>query len=722
MTSQREGPAVGGEGHHYQYVGPYRIEKTLGKGQTGLVKLGVHCVTGKKVAVKIINREKLSESVLLKVEREIAIMKLIEHPHVLALYDVYENKKYLYLILEHVSGGELFDYLVKKGRLTPKEARKFFRQIISALDFCHSHCICHRDLKPENLLLDEKNNIRIADFGMASLQIEGAMLETSCGSPHYACPEVIRGEKYDGRKADVWSCGVILYALLVGALPFDDDNLRQLLEKVKRGVFHIPHFVPPECQDLLRAMIQVSPNKRIDLADVTKHSWVTAGSKTELELELPMKEVVQTHVIPSSDDIDPDVLSSMTSLGCFKDKEKLIEELLKADHNTEKVIYFLLLDRKKRKPSYEDETEVILRSRSESVDPPRKRVDTVVVNGNTGPRFEFQLSDGSPLQPRRYPYGRNRRGSGNLHTGSPSISPMNSPKPNPRSTPDESPLNTPPGSPSINPPYWKSRLSTIKNSFLGSPRFHRRKLQADEVGLTPESSPELTKRSWFGSLMTTERDETYVILVKDRPLNTVKGDLIHAFLSISDLSHSVLTPITFRVEYRRPGGTSMFQRNVRFHAEISPATGPQDLTQRNPQSVYCVIFTLISGPFRRFKRICEHIQTQILGRRPNASPRITRRSTNEMSDSSSCGSETLSPTPPVLRVSDDMSVGSRPNQGALARCKSDQDQSDLFDSPPPPHNRTVPRRGNTCDDNKAVVSNGNSRRSTNYDGLTKTKV
>lgn len=189
-------------------------------------------------------------TIRLQVEREIAIMKLIEHPHVLHLYDVYENKKYLcveetlqilrnllircsYLILEHVSGGELFDYLVKKGRLTPKEARKFFRQIISALDFCHAHNICHRDLvrfytlfqlrttqnirlqKPENLLLDDRCNIKVADFGMASLQVEGSMLETSCGSPHYACPEVIRGEKYDGRKADVWSCGVILYALLV---------------------------------------------------------------------------------------------------------------------------------------------------------------------------------------------------------------------------------------------------------------------------------------------------------------------------------------------------------------------------------------------------------------------------------------------------------------------------------------------------------------------------
>lgn len=245
-------------------VGPYVLEGTLGRGQTGLVKLGVNCVTKKKVAVKIIDRTKLSEQVLSKVEREIAIMKLVDHPHVLGLYDVYESKKHLFLILEHVSGGELFDYLVKRGRLPLGEARRFFAQMISAVDFCHKHCVCHRDLKPENLLLDKKMNIKVADFGMASLQVgDNAMLETSCGSPHYACPEVIRGEKYDGRKADVWSCGVILYALLVGALPFDDENLRTLLEKVKKGHFSIPVFIPTDVQQMIKGMITVDSEKRI---------------------------------------------------------------------------------------------------------------------------------------------------------------------------------------------------------------------------------------------------------------------------------------------------------------------------------------------------------------------------------------------------------------------------------------------------------------------------
>ncbi|XP_052827895.1 serine/threonine-protein kinase BRSK2 isoform X10 [Octopus bimaculoides] len=615
-----------------QYVGPYRLEKTLGKGQTGLVKLGVHCITGKKVAIKIVNREKLSESVLMKVEREIAIMKLIEHPHVLGLYDVYENKKYLYLVLEHVSGGELFDYLVKKGRLTPKEARRFFRQIISALDFCHSHNICHRDLKPENLLLDEKNNIRVADFGMASLQVEGSMLETSCGSPHYACPEVIRGEKYDGRKADVWSCGVILYALLVGALPFDDDNLRNLLEKVKKGVFHIPHFVPPDCQNLLRGMIEVDPEKRLTLEEIHRHPWVTADVQGQIELELPVAQVVQTSIIPSVEDLDPDVLSTMNSLQCFKDKEKLVQELLSSKHNTEKVVYFLLLDRKLRNPSIEDDIEI--RSRNDA-DPPRKRVDAVQLNGSQSRLSLGSISEGSPVASRRaLAIQQVRKAS---ITGSPGSSPLSSPKLSQRATPTNSPTNTPPTSPRITPAPWKTRLHTIKNSFLGSPRFHRRKLQvptSDDLGCTPESSPEMTKRSWFGALMGTEREEHHFVIVRDKPLSQVKADLVHAFLSTPDMSHSVVSTTTFRAEYRRSSSASMFSRNVRFQVDISPSPGYEN----NGES-YCLTFTLISGPTRRFKRICEYIQALLLT--PRGEREITRRIST---DSSSSYSSEMSPT------------------------------------------------------------------------------
>ncbi|CAO2627265.1 Serine/threonine-protein kinase BRSK1, partial [Lemmus lemmus] len=676
---------------HAQYVGPYRLEKTLGKGQTGLVKLGVHCITGQKVAVKIVNREKLSESVLMKVEREIAILKLIEHPHVLKLHDVYENKKYLYLVLEHVSGGELFDYLVKKGRLTPKEARKFFRQIVSALDFCHSYSICHRDLKPENLLLDEKNNIRIADFGMASLQVGDSLLETSCGSPHYACPEVIKGEKYDGRRADMWSCGVILFALLVGALPFDDDNLRQLLEKVKRGVFHMPHFIPPDCQSLLRGMIEVEPEKRLSLEQIQKHPWYLGGKhEPDPCLEPAPGRRVAMRSLPSNGELDPDVLESMASLGCFRDRERLHRELRSEEENQEKMIYYLLLDRKERYPSCEDQD---LPPRND-VDPPRKRVDSPMLSRHGKRRPERKSmevlsitdagSGGSPVPTRRalemaqhsqssaskaswkFPVfsfspepgtGDEARGGGSPTSktqtlpsrgprgggageqppppsarstplpgppGSPRSSggtPLHSPLHTPRASPTGTPGTTPPPSPGggVGGAAWRSRLNSIRNSFLGSPRFHRRKMQvptAEEMSsLTPESSPELAKRSWFGNFISLDKEEQIFLVLKDKPLSSIKADIVHAFLSIPSLSHSVLSQTSFRAEYKASGGPSVFQKPVRFQVDISSSEGPEPSPRRDGSSgggIYSVTFTLISGPSRRFKRVVETIQAQLL--------------------------------------------------------------------------------------------------------------
>ncbi|KAL7402709.1 hypothetical protein ABVT39_018735 [Epinephelus coioides] len=623
---------------HANYVGPYRLEKTLGKGQTGLVKLGIHCVTCQKVAIKIVNREKLSESVLMKVEREIAILKLIEHPHVLKLHDVYENKKYLYLVLEHVSGGELFDYLVKKGRLTPKEARKFFRQIMSALDFCHSHSICHRDLKPENLLLDEKNNIRIADFGMASLQVGDSLLETSCGSPHYACPEVIRGEKYDGRKADVWSCGVILFALLVGALPFDDDNLRNLLEKVKLGVFHMPHFIPPDCQNLLRGMIEVDATKRLTLEQIQKHTWYIGG-KNEPEPEQPVPRKVTIRSLPSADDIDPDVLDSMHSLGCFRDKNKLLKDLLSDDDNQEKMIYFLLLDRKERYPSQEDQN---LPPRNE-IDPPRKRVDSPMLNRHGKRRPErksmevLSVTDGgSPVPARRAidmtQHGQRSRSISGASSGlstsplssprvTPHPSPRGSPLPTPKGTPVHTPKDSPAGTPTPTPPPspsiggmpWRTRLNSIKNSFLGSPRFHRRKLQVptqeEMSSLTPESSPELAKKSWFGNFINLEKEEQIFIVIRDKPLSSIKADIVQAFLSIPSLSHSVISQTSFRAEYKSTAGPTVFQKPVKFQVDI---TYTESTAATKENGIYSVTFTLLSGPSRRFKRVVETIQSQLL--------------------------------------------------------------------------------------------------------------
>ncbi|XP_049925285.1 serine/threonine-protein kinase BRSK2-like isoform X4 [Epinephelus moara] len=658
-------------GQSNQYVGPYRLEKTLGKGQTGLVKLGVHCITGQKVAIKIVNREKLSESVLMKVEREIAILKLIEHPHVLKLHDVYENNKYLYLVLEHVSGGELFDYLVKKGRLTPKEARKFFRQIISALDFCHSHSICHRDLKPENLLLDEKNNIRIADFGMASLQVGDSLLETSCGSPHYACPEVIRGEKYDGRRADVWSCGVILFALLVGALPFDHDNLRQLLEKVKSGVFHMPHFIPPDCQALLKGMIEVNSDKRLTLEAIQKHPWYQGGRNEPCPEQPPPRRVCVKRIL-SLTDLDPDVLESMYSLGCFRDRVKLTQDLTSEEENQEKMIYYLLLDRKERYPSCEDED---LPPRND-LDPPRKRVDSPMLTRHGRCRPERKslevlsvTEQGSPTPPRRAldtnAHSQRSRSVSGASTGlsssplsSPRVTPQGSPLPTPLGTPvhqiQHPSSTTPPSSSSsssssradgaggaslsLTPPsspggsgglaasssaHWRTRLNSFKNNLLGSPRFHRRKLQVptseDMSSLTPESSPELAKKSWFGNFISLEKEEQIFVMIRDKPLSSIKADIVHAFLSIPSLSHSVVSQNSFRAEYKSSGGPSVFQKPVKFQVDIAFSEGDREREReraeregRREMGIYSVTFTLITGPSRRFKRVVETIQAQLL--------------------------------------------------------------------------------------------------------------
>ncbi|CAK6960224.1 serine/threonine-protein kinase BRSK2-like isoform X3 [Scomber scombrus] len=636
-----------------------------------LVKLGVHCITGQKVAIKIVNREKLSESVLMKVEREIAILKLIEHPHVLKLHDVYENNKYLYLVLEHVSGGELFDYLVKKGRLTPKEARKFFRQIISALDFCHNHSICHRDLKPENLLLDEKNNIRIADFGMASLQVGDSLLETSCGSPHYACPEVIRGEKYDGRRADVWSCGVILFALLVGALPFDHDNLRQLLEKVKSGVFHMPHFIPPDCQALLKGMIEVNPDKRLTLEAIQKHNWYQGGRNEPCPEQPPPRRVCLKRIV-SLTELDPDVLESMYSLGCFRDRVKLTQDLTSEEENQEKMIYYLLLDRKERYPSCEDED---LPPRND-IDPPRKRVDSPMLtrHGRCRPERKslevLSVTDqGSPTPPRRAldtnAHSQRSRSVSGASTGlsssplsSPRVTPQGSPLPTPLGTPvhqiQHPSSTTPPSSSSsssssradgaggaslsLTPPsspggsgglaasssaHWRTRLNSFKNNLLGSPRFHRRKLQVptseDMSSLTPESSPELAKRSWFGNFISLEKEEQIFVMIRDKPLSSIKADIVHAFLSMPSLSHSVVSQNSFRAEYKSSSGASVFQKPVKFQVDIAFSEGEREREReraeregRREMGIYSVTFTLITGPSRRFKRVVETIQAQLL--------------------------------------------------------------------------------------------------------------
>jgi len=208
-----------------------------------------------------------------KVQREINILHLCTHPHIIRLYEVIDTPTDIFLVNEYVSGGELFDYIVSKGRLSMDEARNFFHQIISGVEYCHFQKIVHRDLKPENLLLDANKNIKLADFGLSNLMRDGEFLRTSCGSPNYAAPEVISGHLYAGPEVDVWSCGVILYALLCGSLPFDDESIPNLFKKIKSGMYSLPTHLSQLARNLIPRMLEVDPMKRITIPEIRMHPW-----------------------------------------------------------------------------------------------------------------------------------------------------------------------------------------------------------------------------------------------------------------------------------------------------------------------------------------------------------------------------------------------------------------------------------------------------------------
>ncbi|XP_027032546.1 serine/threonine-protein kinase MARK2 isoform X13 [Tachysurus fulvidraco] len=263
------------------HVGKYRLLKTIGKGNFAKVKLARHVLTGKEVAVKIIDKTQLNSSSLQKLFREVRIMKLLNHPNIVKLFEVIETEKTLYLVMEYASGGEVFDYLVAHGRMKEKEARAKFRQIVSAVQYCHQKCIVHRDLKAENLLLDADMNIKIADFGFSNEFTLGNKLDTFCGSPPYAAPELFQGKKYDGPEVDVWSLGVILYTLVSGSLPFDGQNLKELRERVLRGKYRIPFYMSTDCENLLKKFLILNPTKRGSLEQIMKDRWMNVGHEEE---------------------------------------------------------------------------------------------------------------------------------------------------------------------------------------------------------------------------------------------------------------------------------------------------------------------------------------------------------------------------------------------------------------------------------------------------------
>ncbi|XP_014840984.1 PREDICTED: serine/threonine-protein kinase MARK2 isoform X7 [Poecilia mexicana] len=314
------------------HVGNYRLLKTIGKGNFAKVKLARHVLTSKEVAVKIIDKTQLNSSSLQKLFREVRIMKMLNHPNIVKLFEVIETEKTLYLVMEYASGGEVFDYLVAHGRMKEKEARAKFRQIVSAVQYCHQKCIVHRDLKAENLLLDADMNIKIADFGFSNEFTLGNKLDTFCGSPPYAAPELFQGKKYDGPEVDVWSLGVILYTLVSGSLPFDGQNLKELRERVLRGKYRIPFYMSTDCENLLKKFLILNPSKRGSLEQIMRDRWMNVGYE---------EDELKPYIEPLPDYKDPRRTEKMLRMGYSQ--EEIQDSLLNQKYN-EVMATFLLLD------------------------------------------------------------------------------------------------------------------------------------------------------------------------------------------------------------------------------------------------------------------------------------------------------------------------------------------------------------------------------------------
>ncbi|XP_041669049.1 MAP/microtubule affinity-regulating kinase 3a isoform X11 [Cheilinus undulatus] len=365
------------------HVGNYRLLKTIGKGNFAKVKLARHILTGREVAIKIIDKTQLNPNSLQKLFREVRIMKILNHPNIVKLFEVIETERTLYLVMEYASGGEVFDYLVAHGRMKEKEARAKFRQIVSAVQYCHQKHIVHRDLKAENLLLDADMNIKIADFGFSNEFTLGNKLDTFCGSPPYAAPELFQGKKYDGPEVDVWSLGVILYTLVSGSLPFDGQNLKELRERVLRGKYRIPFYMSTDCENLLKRFLVLNPAKRGTLEQIMKDRWINTGFE---------EDELKPYTEPELDITDQKRIDVMVGMGY--NLEEIQESLAKMKYD-EITATYLLLGRK----ASELEPSESASSSNLSLAKPRPNSE---LNGQSPSHLKVQRSVSSNHKQRRY--------------------------------------------------------------------------------------------------------------------------------------------------------------------------------------------------------------------------------------------------------------------------------------------------------------------------------
>ncbi|KAG7973374.1 hypothetical protein I3843_07G224300 [Carya illinoinensis] len=292
--------------------GKYEMGRLLGKGTFAKVYYGKEMVSGESVAIKVINKDQVvkKEGMMEQIKREISVMRLVRHPNVVELKELMATKTKIFFIMEYVRGGELFAK-VARGKLKEDSARNYFQQLISAVDFCHSRGVSHRDLKPENLLLDENENLKISDFGLSALPEQlrnDGLLHTQCGTPAYVAPEVLKRKGYDGSKADIWSCGVILYVLLAGFLPFQDENLMKMYSKIFKSQFEFPLWFSCESKRLISKLLVPDPDRRITIPAIMRVPWFRKGITRPVQpvasIEI-IKETTQSEAMGDNHDRAP---------------------------------------------------------------------------------------------------------------------------------------------------------------------------------------------------------------------------------------------------------------------------------------------------------------------------------------------------------------------------------------------------------------------------------
>jgi len=322
-----------------EMVGDYIIGDSLGSGSFGKVLLGTHSITRRKVALKFIDKKMCSDPKdRVRVNREIQTLSLLDHPNCVKLHEVIETPNATVLALEYVSGGELFDYIITRSRLKEKEAVRFFRQIISGIEYIHSNLVVHRDLKPENLLLDQFNNIKINDFGLSNM-MDGKFLTSFCGSPMYSAPEVHKEIAYIGPEVDVWSLGVVLFAMVTGMLPWEGDNLHDQVANAMRGRFDIPIEVSVECADLIKRCMVVDPKKRATIEEIRTHPWLSKGYNASPSSCLPTGR--------DNRNIDHSIIQKLSDLGF--DSQEVIHDIFNERCTKQTwVLYFLFFDKKQK--------------------------------------------------------------------------------------------------------------------------------------------------------------------------------------------------------------------------------------------------------------------------------------------------------------------------------------------------------------------------------------